>query len=362
MGRARNERTVHKEQFSFFIGVCYSARHMTLHEIAATLMTDGKGILAADESTGTCEKRFSALGIPCTEDTRRAYREMLFTTPGVEEFLSGIILYDETIRQSASDGTPFPDVLAAKNILVGIKVDQGLKDDPAFPDGKVTAGLDGLAERLQEYKSLAAVFAKWRVVVKVGEETGNVALAENSRRLVKYAQICHEKGFVPIIEPELLMDGPHTAAQAEDALVETLAIVFDEFAKSTVDLKGVILKTSMAVTGSENPLRAEAKEVAERTVRALKTSVPENLAGVVFLSGGQSPEEATANLNAMARLEPLPWPLSFSFARALQGPALAAWKGADENIPEAQAALLKRLSLTVAADVAGYTAEMGASA
>lgn len=333
---------------------------MTIHEIAAKLVLEGKGILAADESNATCEKRFASIGVECTDETRRAYRELLFTAPGIEEHLSGIILYDETIRQSASDGTPFHELLSAKDILVGIKVDQGLEEDPGNPNGKVTKGVEGLAERLQEYKSLSATFAKWRAVVNVNGGAGDNSTMENASRLAKYAEVCHSKGIVPIIEPEVLIDGAHTAAEAEDALVETLAVVFDAMDAKHIDLKGLILKTSMAVTGKNNPLKAEPQEVAERTVRALKATVPNHLAGVVFLSGGQSPEEATANLNAIARLEPIPWPLTFSFARALQEPALSAWQGKEANVPQAQSAFASRLALVALAQSGGYSKEMEA--
>lgn len=335
---------------------------MTLFETAKALVRQGKGILAADESSGTCDKRFAALGIPTTEEMRRTYRELLFTAPGVEEYLSGIILYDETIRQNASDGTPFHELLASKNILVGIKVDQGLVDDANNPGGKLTNGLDGLAERLQEYKSMSAVFTKWRAVMNVSDKPGDASVRENASRMAAYASVCHEKGFVPIIEPEVLMDGTHTAAQAEDAMVEVLSVVFDALEAKKVDVRSVILKTSMAVSGKESTDRAKPAEVAERTVRALKTAAPDALAGVVFLSGGQTPEEATANLNAIARIEPLPWPVTFSFSRALQAPALALWKGSADNLAEAQAALIERLSLNIAADAGGYTPQMEESA
>jgi len=331
---------------------------MTLHETAKALVRQGKGILAADESSATCDKRFEALGIPANEESRRAYRELLFTAPGIEKFLSGVILYDETIRQVASDGTMFHELLSAKGVLVGIKVDQGLAEDTNNQGGKVTKGLEGLANRLQEYKSMGAVFAKWRAVANVTDKPGDASTRENASRLAAYAATCHEKGFVPIIEPEVLMDGLHTAAQAEDAIVEVLSVVFDALESREVDMKGVILKTSMAVTGKDNPLRAEPREVAERTVRALRAAVPDRLAGVVFLSGGQSSVEATANLDAMAKMEPLPWPITFSFSRALQGPSLQAWLGSSDNVPEAQAALINRLSLAVAADAGAYSKEM----
>lgn len=331
---------------------------MTVHEIAKALVRQGKGILAADESNATCEKRFTAINVPCTEESRRTYREVLFAAPGAERYLSGIILFDETIRQSTHDGIPFHDFLSSKNILVGIKVDQGLEEDPDNPTGKLTKGLEGLADRLQEYKSFSASFAKWRAVANVTDKPGDRSVRENASRLAAYAEICHSKNIVPIIEPEVLMDGPHTAEEMENALIETLSVVFDALDAKSIDLKGVILKTSMAVTGKDNPLKAEPAEVAERTARALKASVPEKLAGVVFLSGGQSPEEATANLNALARIEPLPWPITFSFSRALQVPALDAWRGNSDNVVAAQAALVERLSLNVVADSGGYSKGM----
>ncbi len=334
---------------------------MTLHDTAVHLVRQGKGILAADESNTTCNKRFEALGIPATVDMRRAYREILFTTPGIEEFLSGVILYDETLRQNASDGTPFHSVLSSKGILTGIKVDGGL-DDTMFSDGQVTKGLDGLADRLKEYKSMSAVFTKWRMVTKVTDTPQNSALQENVKRMAEYARVAQAEGFVPIIEPEVLIDGDHTAAQSENAIVETLALSFDALEKAGVPLKEVILKTSMAVSGNKNSARAGAKEVAEGTMRALKATVPAAVAGVVFLSGGQTPEEATANLNEIARLEPHAWPLTFSFSRALQEPVLALWKGNDHNTADAQAAFRKRLSLNALADAGGYSLAMEAGA
>ncbi len=331
---------------------------MTLHEIAAKLVEEGKGILAADESSATCEKRFASIGVQCTEDTRRQYRELLFTTPGIEHKLSGVILFDETIRQSSSDGTPFHELLSSKNILVGIKVDQGLAEDPMNSSGKITKGIEGLSERLQEYRSLSAAFAKWRAVAQVNGGSGDSSTNENASRLAEYASMCHTKGIVPIIEPEVLIDGSHTASEAEDALKATLETVFDAMEARSIDLKGVILKTSMAVTGKDNVMKAEPKEVAERTMRALTTSVPKAIGGIVFLSGGQSPEEATANLNEIARLEPAPWPLTFSFARALQEPALASWKGSPDNVASAQAAFSERLHLVCLAQSGGYSREM----
>ena len=331
---------------------------MKLHDVVQTIMRDGRGILAADESVKTAGKRLEAVGVESTEENRRRYRELLFTTPGIEKFLSGIIFFDETLRQSASDGTPFPDLIASKNIIVGIKVDGGLTEDPNFPGGEVTEGLEGLGTRLAEYKSFGAQFAKWRATAKVGVTQENAALRETINRMAVYAKICHENNFVPIIEPEVLMEGGHTASGMEDTLVEVLALTFDALKKENANLPDIILKTSMAVSGKSAENRAAPSEVAERTVRALTASLPENLGGVVFLSGGQSPEEATANLNAIAHLEPLPWPLTFSFSRALQGPVLPLWAGKDENVPDAQAIFLKRVSFAALADVGSYTAEM----
>lgn len=331
---------------------------MTLHETVSRLMAQGKGILAADESTATATKRLEAVGVESTEDTRRAYREMLFTAPGAEKYLSGVILYDETLRQTASNGMSMPDLLSSRGISVGIKVDQGLEEDPNNSNGKLTKGLEGLGERLKEYKSFGAVFTKWRSVAVVGDGFGDATLRENASRMAEYARICHENGFVPIVEPEVLIDGGHTAEQCENALIDTLSVTFDSLESKGVDVAGVILKTSMAVTGKENPLKASSREVGERTARALKASVPDKVGGVVFLSGGQSPEEATANLNEISKQEPLPWPITFSFARALQDPALSAWKGSPDNVPVAQAALVRRLSLNVLADAGGYSKEM----
>lgn len=327
----------------------------TLTETVRALMKEGKGILAADESSATADKRFAAVNVPSTEENRRKYRELLFTTPGAEQYLSGVILFDETLRQSASDGTPFPQLLLSKEIIPGIKVDQGLED---VPGGQVTKGLEGLEARLLEYKNFGAQFTKWRAVARVGDGYGDPAIKENAKRLAEYARVCHLCDMVPIVEPEVLMDGSHSAEAAEGALIETIAIVYDALQSAQVDVSKVILKTSMAVSGKSADNRALPQEVGERTVRALRTSVPDNAGGVVFLSGGQSPEEATANLNAIARLEPHPWPLTFSFSRALQEPVLTTWAGNDELWDEAQAAFLKRLTLNVAADAGGYTKDM----
>ena len=322
-------------------------------------MQQGKGILAADESSNTCNKRFETVGIEQTEENRRRYRELLFTTPGIEEYLSGIILFDETMRQISSGGKTFPELLVEKNILVGIKVDQGLED---VEGGQLTKGIETLAERIQEYVHLHAAFTKWRAVAKVGDGYGDQVIKENAKRIAAYACLAQKAGLVPIVEPEVLMEGAHSAEGAEGAIIETVAIVFDALKSAGASVPHLILKTSMAVSGKEATERALPEEVGERTARALKTAVPDDAGGVVFLSGGQSPEEACANLNAIARIEPLPWPITFSFARALQSEALAEWKGKDENLDEAQAMFLKRVALVAAAQSGGYSPGMESSA
>jgi fructose-bisphosphate aldolase class I len=325
-----------------------------LTDVVHALMQQGKGILAADESNDTCNKRFAKLGIPEVDDNRRRWRELLFTTPGIEEYISGVILYDETIRQSASSGRLFSEVLADNDILVGIKVDQKFDE---VSGGQVTKGLDTLAERLDEYASLHAAFTKWRAVTAIGMTTTEV-ITENAKRMAEYARVAQSKGFVPIVEPEVLMDGAHTCEDAEGALIETVAILFDALSKAGAEIPHLILKTSMAVSGKDTPDRAAPAEVAERTVRALATAVPAHTGGVVFLSGGQSPQESCANLNAIARVEPLPWPITFSFSRALQSEAMAEWAGKDENLDESQALFLKRITLAVAADAGAYSSGM----
>ncbi|PIR84980.1 fructose-bisphosphate aldolase class I [Candidatus Kaiserbacteria bacterium CG10_big_fil_rev_8_21_14_0_10_45_20] len=331
-----------------------------MKKIVTALMEQGKGILAADESNPTANERFSALGIEPTEENRRRYRELLLTTPGIEKYLSGVILYDETIRQKTTQGVSFPEWLQSQNILVGIKVDEGLEEIPEVQNGKVTKGLDGLGKRVKEYTEMGAVFAKWRAVAVVGDGYADPAIKENAKRLAEYASVCQEHSVVPMVEPEVLMDGTHSAEDAEGAIIETVAIVCDQLQQSGVALEAVILKTAMSVSGKEAVGRADADEVAERTVRALKTAVPDTMGGVVFLSGGQSPEEAVKNLNAIARLEPHPWPITFSFSRALQSPVLAEWKGKDENADEAQALFLRRVALAIAADSGAYSESMEA--
>jgi len=328
-------------------------------ETTKQLMKQGKGILAADESNNTADKRLEAVGVEATEENRRRYRELLFTTPGIEEYLSGVILFDETMRQAASDGTVFPELLLSKNILVGIKVDGGLED---VDGGQVTKGLEGLRERLNEYKTMGASFTKWRAVAHVGDGRKDHVIKENAKRLAEYAAMVQEFHMVPMVEPEVLMQGTHSAEDAEGTIIETVAIVFDALKENGVSIPGTILKTSMAVSGDEAMERAGSNEVAERTIRALKTAVPDDAGGVVFLSGGQTPQEAAANLNAIARLEPFPWDITFSFSRALQSPVLEEWRGLEENEARAQAIFLKRVTLAVAADAGAYSSAQENSA
>ncbi|MBI4194557.1 MAG: fructose-bisphosphate aldolase class I [Betaproteobacteria bacterium] len=321
---------------------------MSGHELAAVaqaMVAPGKGILAADESTGTIEKRFAGIKVESTEENRRAYRDMLFTAKGLERSISGVILYDETMRQKSADGTPFVEVLAKKGIVPGIKVDTGAKDLALCPGEKVTEGLDNLAKRCAEYVKMGARFAKWRAVITIGADTpGSTCIAANAHALGRYAAICQAAGLVPIVEPEVLMDGDHTIERCEEVTEWTLKAVYEALYLNRVTLEHSVLKPSMVISAKNCPRQAGVDEVAERTVRILKRTVPAAVAGIVFLSGGQSDEVATAHLNAMNRMFAgrLPWPLSFSYGRALQQPALKAWKGSAANVAAAQAALLHR--------------------
>ena len=307
------------------------------------MVARGKGILAADESSGTCETRFKSIGAACTEESRRAYRGLLITAPGAEQFISGVILYDETIRQKTDDGVPFPEYMAKESILPGIKVDTGAKNLALCPGEKVTEGLDGLRERLAAYFKLGARFAKWRAVITIGEGIPTHAcLYANAHALARYAALCQEASIVPMIEPEVLLDGGHTIERAEEVTEATLRATYAAIAAHNVSVEHLILKTSMVVSGKSNPRQAGVDEVAERTVRVLKRTVPAAQPGIVFLSGGQSDEAATAHLSAMAAIKGLPWPLTFSYSRALQNPALKAWKGQPGNVAAAQKAFLHR--------------------
>jgi len=314
-----------------------------LESIAQAMVAKGKGILAADESMGTIKRRFDSIKIESSENNRRAYREMLFTTKGIEEAISGVILFDETLRTKASDGTPFPELLSKKGIMPGIKVDKGPVDIPFFPGETVTEGLDGLRARIKEYKELGAKFSKWRAVITIGPAIPTHAcLYANAHALARYAAICQEASIVPMIEPEVLLDGTHSAERSEEVHEATLRATYAAMAAYNVSLEHLILKTSMVVSGKENARQAGVDEVAERTVRVLRRTVPAAQPGIVFLSGGQSDEAATAHLNAMAAMKGLSWPLTFSYSRALQNPALKAWRGQAANVSAAQKAFHHR--------------------
>jgi fructose-bisphosphate aldolase, class I len=335
--------------------------HPTGQELEATaksLVAPGKGILAADESSGTIKKRFDSIKIESTEATRRAYRELLFTTQGAEEFISGVILYDETIHQKGSDGTPLPKVLEKKGIIPGIKVDLGAKP-LAGTDEKITEGLDGLRERLVEYRGLGARFAKWRAVIAIAaDQPSDYCLETNTHALARYAALCVEQGLVPIVEPEVLMDGTHTIDRAEAVTARTLQLVFGELHRQRVPLEQMLLKPNMVLSGYECPKQASVREVAEATVRCFRRLVPAAVPGIVFLSGGQSDQAATAHLNEINKLGGGPWQLSFSYGRALQAPALKAWGGQPENLAAGQRAFYHRAKLNGAARSGRYTASM----
>jgi fructose-bisphosphate aldolase, class I len=331
--------------------------------VVRTLVGEGKGILAADETVPTLTKRLDALGIPSTTQTRRTYREMLFTS-GAAEFISGAILHDETIRQKSSDDRPLAEVLAVQGILVGIKVDTGPKPLAGSPGESVTEGLDGLRERLAEYRAMGARFAKWRAVIYVTDTLPSSAcMSANAHALARYAALCQDQALVPIVEPEVLMDGAHTIDRCEDVTGIVLHTVFQALFEQRVALEAMLLKPNMVIAGKACPRQASVEEVATATLRCLRRHVPVAVPGIVFLSGGQSAELATAHLNAFNRLPgPRPWKLSFSFGRALQDPALEAWQGRDENMAAGRRALHGRASLNAAASVGRLTDEMGAAA
>jgi fructose-bisphosphate aldolase, class I len=313
---------------------------------ARAMVPKGRGILAADESTGTIKKRFDGINVASTEETRRAYRDLLFSTPGAEAYISGVIFYDETIRQASSDGTPFPRLLESKGVVPGIKVDTGAMALAGFPGEKVTEGLDGLRERLIAYRQIGARFAKWRAVITLGPGMPTTAcIKANAHALARYAALCQEQNIVPIVEPEVLMDGDHTIERYEDVTTETLNRVFHALAENDVFLEGIVLKPNMVLSGSTCPVQAGAQQVAEATVRTLLRTVPAAVPGIAFLSGGQTPVQSTENLSAMNALGTFPWELSFSYGRALQQPVLQAWKGAAGNVAAAQAAYLHRAKM-----------------
>ncbi|HXW74100.1 MAG TPA: class I fructose-bisphosphate aldolase [Steroidobacteraceae bacterium] len=336
-----------------------------LTRVASAMVVRGKGILAADESTGTITKRFASITLDSTEEHRRAYREMLFTTAGAAESVSGVILYDETIRQKTRDGVPFPQYLMAQGIIPGIKVDTGAKPLAGFPGETITEGLDGLRERLIEYHKLGALFAKWRAVIDIGEGIPTAfAIEANAHALARYAALCQENGLVPIVEPEVLMDGAHSIERCEQVTDQVLETVFRQLFEQRILLEGMVLKPNMVISGKKAAHRAGPEVVAETTLRVLKRHVPPAVPGIAFLSGGQSPQEATLHLALMNRIGggTLPWSLTFSYGRALQDTALKAWGGAAANFTAGQKEYAKRARLNGLATLGRYTAEMESQA
>jgi fructose-bisphosphate aldolase class I len=333
--------------------------HSELHQTAKALVSAGKGILAADESDSTIKKRFDQIDLESTEENRRAYRDLLFSAPGVEEYISGVILFDETIRQSASDGTPFPKLLESRGIIPGIKVDKGAKPLALAQGETVTEGLDGLRSRLEEYRGLGARFAKWRATYSITDELpSDYCIWANAHALARYAALCQEAGIVPIVEPEVLQDGDHTIERSHHVTSRVLDALFTELFDQRVDIFGTLLKPNMVLSGYDAEDRAEADEVADWTLRCFYKHVPAAVPGIVFLSGGQSDEVATANLNAMNRTGGHPWELSFSYGRALQAPALKAWQGRQQNVETGQRALYHRAKMNSAARTGTYAPEM----
>jgi fructose-bisphosphate aldolase class I len=335
---------------------------LELVKTAQAMVAEGKGILAIDESSGTCQKRFDTIGVECTEESRRQYREMLLTTPGLGDSVSGAILFDETLRQSTAEGVTFVQAMQDAGILPGIKVDTGAHDLAGHGVEKVTAGLDGLRNRLAEYASMGAKFAKWRAVITIGENMPTSACIEaNCHALARYAALCQEAGIVPMVEPEVLMEGSHSIDDCYEVTEATLRNLFNQMYEQNVLLEGAILKASMVVSGSKAENRADVDEVATATVQCLINSVPAALAGVVFLSGGQSDEDATAHLDAMNRLGNFPWPLSFSYGRALQAPALATWgEDTQANVAAAQSKLAHRAKMNGLAASGNYESSLEA--
>ncbi len=323
------------------------------------MVAPGKGVLAADESSGTITKRFEAIGVESTFDSRRAYRETLLSTPGLEEFVSGVILYDETLRQSTADGTPFPKLLEDRGILPGIKVDTGAMDLAGAPGEKITEGLDGLRGRIAEYVALGARFAKWRAVITIGDHIpSDYCIAANAHALARYAALCQEGGLVPIVEPEVLMDADNDIDRCFAVTEKAQHAVFAQLARQRVSFEGMILKPNMVISGKKCATQAGVAEVAEKTLRCLYRTVPAAVPGIAFLSGGQSAEVATAHLNAMNSAGSHPWALSFSYGRALQDPALVAWSGEETNVKAGQEALYHRSKCNSLATAGTYRAEL----
>jgi fructose-bisphosphate aldolase class I len=330
-----------------------------LHETARALVAEGKGILAADESDSTIKKRFDSIDLESTQENRRAYRDLLFTTPGAEEYISGVILFDETIHQSSADGTPFPKLLDLKGIIPGIKVDKGAKPLPHAEGETITEGLDGLRERLEEYYELGARFAKWRATYSISDTLpSDYCIWTNAHALARYAALCEEANIVPIVEPEVLQDGTHTIERSYHVTCRVLDALYTELFDQRVDIFGTLLKPNMVLSGYEAPNRAGPDEVAEWTLKCFYKHVPAAVPGIVFLSGGQSDEDATAHLNAMNARGPHPWQISFSYGRALQAPAIKAWAGKPENVEAGQHAYYHRAKMNSAARTGMYAPEM----
>ena len=330
-----------------------------LHETALALVAEGKGILAADESDSTIKKRFDSIGLESTEDNRRAYRDMLFTAEGTEDYISGVILFDETIRQNGLDGTPFPKLLESRGIIPGIKVDNGAKPLAHAEGETITEGLDGLRDRLGEYRELGARFAKWRATYSIGGgRPSEYCIWTNAHALARYAALCQEAGIVPIVEPEVLMDGDHSVEEAYHVTSKVLTAVYTELHDQRVELEGTLLKPNMVLSGYEASNRAGVDDVAESTLRCFYRHVPAAVPGIVFLSGGQSDEDATAHLNAINARGPHPWEISFSYGRALQAPALKAWGGKPENVEAGQRAYYHRAKMNSAAQTGTYAPEL----
>ncbi|HRY31285.1 MAG TPA: fructose-bisphosphate aldolase class I [Candidatus Paceibacterota bacterium] len=328
-----------------------------LEQTASCLMAKDKGILAADESNETAGKRLADIEVANTQENRRLYRELFLGLPGLEKYISGVILFDETFWQKSDSDAPYPQFLSEKNILPGIKIDLGAKDFPGFPGEKLTVGLDDLPERVKKYAENGATFVKWRAVIIIDEKNNlptPQAIEANADALGRYARICQEAGLVPILEPEVLLNGPHSIAKAEETTTIVLKKVFEKVQEHKVHVPGLILKTSMVIQGDENPDEASPEEIAEATVRVLLQTVPKNIGGVVFLSGGQTPIEASAHLDAIAEKRSLPFEIAFSYARALQGPAMQIWKGKPENVEAARIEFKKRLQLNTLADAGDY--------
>lgn len=330
-----------------------------LNSIAKAMVSNGKGILAADESTPTIKKRFDTIGAESTFDTRQRYREMLFTTEGLNQYIGGVILFDETLRQSTTEDILFPKYLSDLGIIPGIKVDAGAKPLAGYEGETVTEGLDGLRDRLAEYSNLGAQFAKWRAVIHISESIpSSFCIKSNAHALARYAALCQEINIVPIVEPEVLMDGTHDISRCEEVTVDVLDVVFSELSDHGVVLEGIVLKPNMVISGSEALNRADPSEVAELTLRCLMAHVPKEVPGIAFLSGGQTAEEATEHLDLMNKVGDLPWELSFSYGRALQAPTLSAWQGNEDNFFSGQEALLKRARLNGLAHYGQYDVSM----